>query len=98
MKVSRVLPVLLAIGVSGVVSADVAAEKKSTLTISSALATPHVYAADRAAYLRQLSNSDVPVMTAEQTRDLATRKTVPAPVAVVSDAGSAPAPMDAAPK
>lgn len=42
-----------------------------------------VYPADRAAALRQVTNADVPAMTAEQSSALANR---PAPVAVVSDA------------
>jgi hypothetical protein len=42
-----------------------------------------VYPADRAAALRQVTNAEVPAMTAEQSSELANR---PAPVAVVSDA------------
>jgi hypothetical protein len=58
-----------------------------------------VYPADRAAALRQVTNAEVPAMTAEQSTELANR---PAPVAVISDAEppkpiEAPAPPPPAP-
>ena len=59
-----------------------------------------VYPPDRAAALRQVTNTEVPALTAEQSSELASR---PAPLAVVSDAeppklveASAPAPAPAA--
>ena len=50
-----------------------------------------VYAPARAAALRQMTNAEVPALTAEQSRELEVRS-APAPVAVVSDAEPVPAP------
>jgi hypothetical protein len=188
MKVFRILSVLVAFAVAGVLRADVAPEKKSTLTITSplevpgavlepgtyvvkladtesnrnvvtfttadetkviamAIATPHVaaddpqhstfvfyavpegatkvlrtwfapndrygqdfvYPAERAAALRQTTNSEVPVMTAEQSREISDRMKSPPPAvaearppapeppppAAVSDSDKTPATMTA---
>ena len=52
-----------------------------------------VYTPERAAALRQMTNTEVPVMTAEQSREIETRRVpAPAPAAVVSDAEPVPAP------
>ena len=48
-----------------------------------------VYPAERAAALRETTNTDVPVMTAEQSREIAERSK---PAAVVAEARPAPAP------
>lgn len=52
-----------------------------------------VYPADRAAALRKMTSTEVPVMTAEMSTELANR---PAPATVVSDA-EPPKPVEAAP-
>lgn len=165
MKVFRILAVLAAVGLAGAARADVAPDKKSTLTITTplevpgaildpgtyvvkladtesnrnvvtfmsaderkvfatAIATPHVaaddprhstfvfypvpegstkvlrtwfapnsrygqdfvYPAERAAVLRETTSTEVPVLTADQSREIADRNKPAAPAAMVAEA------------